>query len=259
MRKAVVHRRAGAAANWLGPPFRPLWLEATRALFKETSCESLKLTRRLADLVFSAQLTIAASPTRAEGRRILNEIDDLLTKAAVLIDSHDVRTLAPAVADSLAEKGASSGRVLARVARLAAQAALDLPAGAGQGRALAAMGSPTAQVQCAAAVVEVWRIYRKRAAYHTDDEARVACAALWRLAAGSVTPQVQKDPEKAAEMWDRHLRAVTRKPKPETVRRRRGDPRKLKSKAGETTAIEIARDRARAVLNGSWVRNRGDN
>jgi hypothetical protein len=125
MRKAVVHRRAGAAANWLGPPFRPLWLEATRALFKETSCESLKLTRRLADLVFSAQLTIAASPTRAEGRRILNEIDDLLTKAAVLIDSHDVRTLAPAVADSLAEKGASSGRVLARVARLAAQAALD--------------------------------------------------------------------------------------------------------------------------------------
>jgi hypothetical protein len=242
--------------------FRQLWKSAAIALFNTASCDALRGTRRLADIVFEAQTEAESAPSRAELRARLTRIAALSDELAVLFDSHAVRGYAPDVADALAQSGASSSMVLGRIRRLV-ERRLDLvPGGAGRIDAAAASGRPTPHVQCAASIAEVWRQYRGRQASHTDDEARMACAALWRLADGRVKQREKKhnevDGDRAAEMWDRHLRTVTRRPAKEPTRRKRGEPAKLGSRAAREALVWTARDRARSALRGSRVQNPPD-
>lgn len=245
------HQTAIAAVRIV--PRREEWSNAARALFGKISFGSMKHTRRLARLVEEALRREAVDPGRDEFRKTLNRIVKVAEELASLLDSHDVRSLAPELWDALAQPGAESARVLSRVVVLAQHRLDSLPGGGGRVGAGAAFGKPGAHIQCAAAIVEVWR-WRGRRAVNTDQEAMMACAALWRLASGPVTDRVRSDAEPTPGMWDRHLRAAVRRPTQPPSRRRRGEPAKLKLESRELTRVGIARDRARCVLDGSSVR-----
>src|SRR5271165_1875500 len=97
-------QRVGSQAAKL--EFRVAWRETAKALFDSASCDALKCTRRLADLVFEAQLRAASAPQRGELRDMLTSIAKMADKLAKLLDRHGVREFAPEVADVLAQNGA---------------------------------------------------------------------------------------------------------------------------------------------------------
>jgi hypothetical protein len=241
----------------LGRPDPALWREATQALFGSITCDSLKRARRLQILLIDAQMRAASAPRRAVWRDMLTRIAELASELAVRLSSHSVKKLSPDLADVLSDTGADSAMVLRRVVRLSQRHLDGLPPGAGRGGADMALGFPSPQMQCAAAVAVVWD--RRGRKLSKRDDKTVACAALWRFAVGPVTQEVDGG-EDAAEMWRRHLRPFAQKrkgalrPEPE-LKRRRGEPAKVKSGTTEAAMLEFARDCARRALDGPWVRN----
>jgi hypothetical protein len=229
------------------PDFRVMWREATEAIFGSVSCDALKFTRRLADLVFGVQLRAARSPQRVELRATLSTIAELSEKLSQLMSDPGVLAFAPELRDALASHGTEGTAALVWVARLARRKSDRLPRGPGRGGADSALGLPTPQLQCAACIAEVWQ-RRGRAVSNRDERARAACVALWRLADGPVSEKVN-DGADAAEMWDRHLRAVTQKlESAPQQRRRRDDPVRLGGEAARAATVDYARVCARAVL-----------
>jgi hypothetical protein len=256
-----VARKRTSSANprgRLGRPDPHLWREAAQALFGNVSCDSLKRARRLQILLIDAQMRAASAPRRRAWCDKLTRIAELASKLAALLSSHSVKEHAPDLSDVLSDTGADSAMVLGRVVRLSQRHLDGLPAGGGRGGADMALGFPSPQMQCAAAVAKVWE--RRGRKQSNRDDKTVACAALWLFAGGPVTQEVDGG-EDPAEMWRRHLRPFAQKrkgslrPEPVLKRRRRGEPAKVKSGATEAAKLEFARDRARRALDGPWVRN----
>ena len=102
------HQTAIAAVRIV--PRREEWCSAARALFGKISFNSMKHTKRLAGLVEEALRREAVDPGRDEFRKMLNRIVKVADKLAILLDSHDVRSLAPELSDALAQPGAESAR-----------------------------------------------------------------------------------------------------------------------------------------------------
>jgi hypothetical protein len=221
--------------------------ETATSLFGRASCQTLKWTKRLARLIEDSLRREADGPTRDELRKTLSLLIDTTAKLSELLDSTAVRTLAPKVWDALSQPGAESPQVLSRLMRLA-QDRLDLvPGGGGRVGAAALFGEPTPFILCAVVIDEVWTRHRGRRAVGTDEDALVACAALWRLAGGPVTERAQNDSDLPNEMWRRHLSSVRRR-RP-FQRRKRGEPAELKSPGRTEAQISAARDRVRLVLD----------
>jgi hypothetical protein len=229
------------------PAFRVMWRETAETLFDSASCDALKFTMRLADLVFGAQLRAASAPQRVQLRATLSSIAESADKLSKLLSDPGVLAFAPELPDVLASRDAKATTALARVARLARRKSDELPRGPGRGGADSALGLPTPQLQCAACIAEVWQ-RRGRAGSNRDEKARAACVALWRLADGPVSKKV-RDGADAAEMWDRPLRAVAHKLESEPQRRRRhGEQVKLGSDAARAAAVLNVRECARTAL-----------
>jgi hypothetical protein len=185
---------------------REEWRDATKKLFGKVSCDTLKWTMRLAKLVERALHYERIGPSRDKLRGKLERIIGLSHELADLLDSSAVRSLAPEVGDVLAQHGAEGPQVLSRVVHLAQRRLDGLAGGGGRVSAASTYGQPTAFMQCAAAVNEVWRRRPgRRRAVSTDDTACIACAALWRLAGGPVTERAQNDPDLPPAMWERHF------------------------------------------------------
>ena len=250
----MTRKRTSSAVHTgrLGRPDPELWREVTRTLFGNISCDSLKRTRRLQILLIDTQMRAASAPQRAHWRDMLTQTASLATKLAELLGNHSMKRFAPDLANVLSENGADSGMVLGRIVRLAQRHLDGLPAGGGRGGADTALGFPSPQMQCAAAVALVWE--RRGRKLSNREDKTVACAALWRFAGGPVTEKVDGG-EDAAAMWPRHLLPFAHRRKgsqePELKRRRRGEPAKLKS--GGPATLRFARERAPRALDGPWV------
>jgi hypothetical protein len=199
-----------------------------------------------------------SAPGRAAWSGTLHRIILLATELGSLLNSFEVTKFSPLLAGVLSDKGAESAMVLGRVVRLAQRDLDNVPAGGGQGGVGLALGHPSPQLQCAAAIAEVWE--RRGRKSSKDEDKAVACAALWRFADGPVTKKVD-DGADPAEMWRRHLRHFAHKRKgsltaePVLKRRRRSEPRELGSAATQEAARELARERACRALDGPSVRN----
>jgi hypothetical protein len=232
----------------LDPGFRAAWTDATASLFGGATCTTLKKARRLAELVRSALRVEAAAPGRLGLRNDLNEIiraTDMLTK---LLTEQAISDMAPEVANALSDSHVDTATVLSRVTRLAERRLSLLGIGAGQGKAPAAFGSPSPEIQCAAAVAEAWE-RSGRSADNRNEGAQEACAALWRLAGGETS--TRECGGGLDGRWDRHLRTVARHATDGEPRRRpRGEQVRVGSPAVRLSATRVARDRARAVLDG---------
>lgn len=234
----------------LDQELRDRWRDAAHALFNDASCDSLRHTWRLADLIRETEIATTAAPTRVEFRDTLDRIAALAEELARLLSSYSVHTFAREVADALAENGRDSAHVLAGVARLARRRRDIVSTGPGRGSAAAPLGYGNSHIQCAAAVAEVWRWRHGRDPSNGDTKARAACAALWRLAGGTVTANVEAGGTEDAAMWDRHLRTVAPRSAGEPMRHSRGEQARFGGDSSRAVAVQTARDSVSRVLAG---------
>ena len=232
--------------------FKSLWRDTSSTLFGEVTYGTLKYTRRLANLIFEAQTQPA--PTRIGFRTKLDQIEGLAGRLSCLLADPQIQELAPEIPDALAGRDGDAATRLGWVARLAARKQEQIPVGAGRGSASAALGRPGPQIQCAACVAEVWARRGKKLTNGSDD-ARIACAALWKLSGGQLAKKAEDGGTDSEAMWDRHLRAVMPRKESTPTRRRRGDPVTSGDEGTRGVKVEVASARASKALGGWRVQN----